>query len=855
MHPLHDYLAASLSDKLKTRRVVVWYDLRREFVPFVDELRGGPNCPGKLATVSVGDTNAQLAEYDGSFFEVRAVAEPVVAADNPEPLLVYVPGVERDLKASVLMELEKAGECYQPQLKRIARNVLAERFTAGVIDDILKPERVAYEDLARQFSKTAGAEPPSMLKAIFHDVSGNDAILAAWLARDTRDEEIARKEAIPELSKLVNARLDLELPGGMSIAKMRVSTLRYVLGNEFRLDLGCAAPASLDAVPVPKNKDQEVAIRELARRLRTSHPEDYMGLADKIQDELGLAEAKIPAESLGTIDTFRFEERALLVHCGDLIVQGRFADALALVTERERSFWLDRDVTRKIHWEVCRRMAELGAVAKGVHAAIETTGASVRAWLDAYTDKDGWHRMDQAQRRLEALLVRLDDPDERPLGLVRRAYEDACHAMAVGFARQLTAANWVTPNASAQTKIFGEFVSGGPKPVAYFLVDSLRFEMGIDLCARLPKTAEVNIRPALASLPSITTVGMAALMPGASGSFVVAEQNGKLGCQIENVFLPDLASRKRFAAARVPGLVDMTLDELLGATQAKLAKKIGGAKVIVVRSQEIDQMGESGQSLWVRQAMDTVIDNLARGVRKLSTAGVEHAVITADHGHLFFADDRDESMRVDSPGGQEIELHRRCWIGRGGKTPSGCTRVSAVALGYASDLELVFPVGCGVFKAGGDLAFHHGGPSLQEMVVPVVKVRLPSQQVEKKGSASLVATDVPEKITNRIFTLKLRTGGANLALFASATMVRPLLLSADKQVGVGKQVGKACLAIDAEYDATTGCVTLQPGKTATVAFQLSDDSVKSLHVVVLDPTTDAELYRSTNEIPVEVLGA
>jgi len=159
----------------------------------------------------------------------------VVAVDNPDPLLVYVPGIERDLKASVLMELEKAGECYQPQLKRIARNVLAERFTAGVIDDILKPERVAYEDLARQFSKTDGAEPPSMLKAIFHDVSGNDAILAAWLARDTRDEEIATKEAIPELSKLVNARLDLELPEGTSIAKMRASTLRYVLGNEFRI--------------------------------------------------------------------------------------------------------------------------------------------------------------------------------------------------------------------------------------------------------------------------------------------------------------------------------------------------------------------------------------------------------------------------------------------------------------------------------------------------------------------------------------------------------------------------------------------------------------------------------------------
>lgn len=846
MHPLHDYLAASLSDKLKARRVVVWYDVRREFVPFVEELRGGPNRPGNLATVCVGDTNAQLAEYDGSFFEVRAVVEPVVAADNPEPLLVYVPGVERDLKASVLMELEKAGECYQPQLKRIARNVLAERYTAGVIDDILAPERVSYEDLARQLSKADGAEPPSMLKAIFHDVSRNDDILAAWLARDTRDEEIAAKDAIPELSKLVGARLDLDLPEGASIAKKRALTLRYVLGNEFRMDLHCAPPASLNALPVPKNKDQETAVRDLARRLRTSHADEYMALADGVESELGLAEAKIPAESLGTIDTFRFEERALLVHCGDLIVQERFAEALALVAERERSFWLDRDVTRKIHWEVCRRMAELGAVAKEVRAAIETTGASVRAWLDAYAAKDGWHRLDQAQRRLEALLIHLDDPAERPLGLVRRAYEDTCQAMAVGFARQLTAANWVMPGASAQTKIFAEYVSGGPKRVAYFLVDSLRFEMGVDLCARLPKTAEVNVHPALASLPSITTVGMSALMPGASGSFVVTEQNGKLGCQIGSAFLPDLSARKRFAAARVPGLVDMTLDELLGLPHGKLAKKIGAAQVIVVRSQEIDQVGEGGPSLWVRQVMDTVIDNLARGVGKLSRAGVEHAVITADHGHLFFAADRDESMRVESPGGQQIELHRRCWIGRGGKTPSGCIRVSAAALGYASDLELVFPAGCGVFKAGGDLAFHHGGPSLQEMVIPVIKVRLPSQEAEKKSTASLVATGVPEAITNRIFTVTFQAGGANLALFANATTVRPLLLSASKQVG------RACLAIDAEYDATTGCVKLQPGKPATVAFQLSDDSVTALHVVVLDPATDAELYRSPSEIPVRL---
>ena len=175
----------------------------------------------------------------------------------------------------------------------------------------------------------------------------------------------------------------------------------------------------------------------------------------------------------------------------------------------------------------------------------------------------------------------------------------------------------------------------------------------------------------------------------------VVEQGGKLGARIDDSFLPDLAARKKFAAARVPKLVDVALDELLSLQPSKLAKKLEGAQVVIVRSQEIDHAGEAGFTFQARQVMDTVIDNLARAIRKLAAAGVEHAVVSADHGHLFFADDRDESMRTDAPGGDTVELHRRCWIGRGGATPPGCVRVAASALGYASDLDFVFPAASG----------------------------------------------------------------------------------------------------------------------------------------------------------------
>jgi hypothetical protein len=848
MHPLYEYIAKQLAERLKARKVVVWYDVRREFAPFIAELRGGARTTDEAVPVTVSGTTARLTEYDGSMFELRRVVEPFVCGDEPaECIIIYVPGCERDRQGSVLMELEKAGDCYEPQLKRLARNLLRQRYTDGVIDEMLAPERVSYEDLARASSDTSSTEPPSVLKSIFHSTSGNDGIIAAWLSSCERDGEIEAKEATRELVKLVRSKLGLELPDDAALPKLRSITLRYGLAGEFRCDLSGAPPSVLDAIPAPKTKDEEAAVRELAHQLRTKFADVYSEMADRVEAELGLRDAAVPASTLGSIDTFRFEERVLLAHCGDLVAAKKFDDALEIIGRREHCFWLDRDVGRKAQWEACRRMAELGSLGATVRAAVGKSGGDANAWIGAYAAKDGWFRLDQAQRRLEAWVANLDDePQERPLGVVRGVYEDACRAMADGFTKALVAAKWTVSPSLHQTRIYSEIVSEQPKPVAYFFVDAMRYEMGVELSERLPKSVEVSVRAAICALPSITPIGMAALQPGASSSFSVVEQGGTLGAKIDDAFLPDLTARKKFTASRVPNLADIALDELLSLQPSKLAKKIAGAQVVVVRSQEIDHAGERGFTFQARQVMDTVIDNLARAIRKLAAAGVEHCVLTADHGHLFFPSDRDESMRIDAPGGDQIELHRRCWIGRGGATPTGCVRVPASALGYDSDLDFVFPLGSGVFKAGGDLAFHHGGPSLQEMVIPVVTVRMKVQEQERSRSGPVTAAGLPDAVTNRIFSVTIQLDGKNLSLFSTELVVRPLLISA------GKQVGGVGMAIDGDFDRATGCVKLQAGKPVTVAFLLSDESAPSLRIVIQDPTTDAELYRSPTDIPVRL---
>jgi hypothetical protein len=172
--------------------------------------------------------------------------------------------------------------------------------------------------------------------------------------------------------------------------------------------------------------------------------------------------------------------------------------------------------------------------------------------------------------------------------------------------------------------------------------------------------------------------------------------------------------------------------------------------------------------------------------------------------------------------------------------------VTASALGYDSDLDFVFPLGIGVFKAGGDLAFHHGGASLQELVIPVITVRTKVREQERSTSGPVTATGLPDAVTNRIFSVTIQLDGKNLSLFSTDLVVRPLLISA------GKQVGGVGMAIDGDFDRATGCVKLQAGKPVTVAFLLSDESAPSVRIVIQDPITDAEMYRSPTDIPVRL---
>jgi hypothetical protein len=620
--------------------------------------------------------------------------------------------------------------------------------------------------------------------------------------------------------------------------------LRYVLVNEFRSDLSCEPPASIGMVPTPPLKDHIDRVREVAQRLRKEFPERYVAIADQIEGELALGHTAIDPACLGSIDTFRFEEKVLLHHAGELGAAKRFDESMAIVTARARSFWADRDVARQAQWGACRLMAELGLAIERVSASMRRMGKDPARWIAAYTAEQGWHRVDRLHRQLESWIAQMDEEPEAEtaLGMLRREYDELLKGMNSGFVEALRGGAWTVPEVLHQTRVYRECVEPMPGRVAYFLVDALRFEMGRELADQLQGALELSVRPAVAALPTITPVGMAALLPGASSSFAVVAGRSGAAAQIEGTILPGSAERQKLFKAKHPDAADIALGELLRDSAKKLASRFGDARFLIVRSTEIDQLGEADGGAIARHVMDTGIGNIARAVRKLAGIGFGSFVIAADHGHLFSLR-REDDMKIDPPGGQPLEEHRRCWIGYGGTTPSAAVRIPAAELGYASDLEFVFPTSTGVFKAGGGLAYHHGGLSLQEVVVPVITFRMPTREPKAPAGATVRLVNCPAAVTNRTFVVRLQIEGDLLT--QDGVAMRPLL------IGGGEQVGQAGMASVETFDRTSGVVHVKPPGDLEVGMMLKNDTCKAVRVVIQDPATDAVLAQS-DDIPVRL---
>lgn len=823
------FLHKKIVDLLGDRRIVVWYDAEGDFKSFAAEFNA-PNCEVLSAEASVLKTRRRADEI------YRLMNESENPSERDRCLLIYIPrrrgaGEEekmRDPFEVYAMAGAPFGDAEDQKIDSLARQAMPDK-----ADEITRLFREGKPDIALLDGLEKTQRWP-LLNDVFRTETPAEIIAAALCNTAKAKEAAAKPGCVDELLRLLAAAVGFKHTGGdRDWNVLRPKAAEYIFFSEFVFDLPESVPDALSAVPRAGVEAKSVVYAACDRmRSDTGLRETYVELAQGIESGLRLPDLMPKDFDPGGRDTFPFEERRLLGRAVGLVVNGDPASARTVIENRKRSIWR-RDPQRSPAWTALERAAAViesaAAVSKGL-----TGKENLSVLLDAYTDVDGWWRLDRASRLFETALTACTDDDviAPVVDLCRRRYREAVTALQDAFLAAVQAEGWPPDGAPRQTRIFDEHVAPlleRREKTAFFMVDSLRYEMGRDLGEALAGMGEVHVGRAAGVVPTVTGCGMAALMPGADGMLRLVEKDGGLVPALGTRLLKTSADRMKLLADTYGDrFFETTLDDLLGSPK-KAAANLKKAELFVVRTQDPDAVAENLGAWRARRYLSDVIGDIAAAVRWVVSQGVDRVVISADHGHMMLPEIPAGDVVQTPPGGWPASK-RRCLLGSGLSGSAGTVTLKAGHVGVQGDVqEVCLPIGFRVFSEGE--GYFHGGLSLQEAVVPVIVFRAGREKQTTAGKPEIDVRYRSDKFTSRVIGLKFHLQSD---MFGTAARVK--IEAYDGTGTKAKVIGEAA---DCEArDEKTREVTLEAGRETPVPVLIDPDfDGAEIEIRVSDPQT------------------
>ena len=320
--------------------------------------------------------------------------------------------------------------------------------------------------------------------------------------------------------------------------------------------------------------------------------------------------------------------------------------------------------------------------------------------------------------------------------------------------------------------------------VCVIISDAMRYEIGEELLSLIRKEDRygAELEPVLSMLPSYTQLGMAALLPNReltiadndTGTVLVDGMSSQ--GTANRVKILEQFVRQRATACKAEELMAMHGDDCRALVRDN--------DVIYVYHNRIDATGDKRETEErVFEEVEETLQELIRLIKKLTAANANNLLITADHGFLYQnrpIEDSDFSGD-DAEGEQILFRDRRFVLGKGLSSVPGLHTFTSQQLGLAGSVEVQIPRSINRLRLrGSGSRFVHGGASLQEVVVPVIKVNkkrqsdLSAVEVDILRGASSVITSgqlavtmyqagpVTEKVQPRMLQAGIYTGEGEL---------------------------------------------------------------------------------------------
>lgn len=811
MSRLREQLADQLAKKVQTHGLVVWEDGEGEY---------------RDVAAAIAPDGVRLEAFGGSWYELRRRIEDALATEQPPQLIVYGPAPPPD---DPLAESRAAGAQFTRKLGTLVRQAMAGQLTESRITEIAGKARTLPE------AEAAIAGNGDADLRLISLLGTSDAIrMLATVLGGGADEAIVAASAWPLIVELCRDSVGASVEGTGD--EVRDALFRHLLLCDVATALSDELPDAIASAWQRPSAPQQRRAVEVLERLRTTGEGRvvYRALAYRADDALSLGEAMPWRPGLENVVGTEAVERVVLGHAVRSLEAGDF-DAVRRAAERRlalNAWGADATTGWGPQWRAVQAIAQLRSMI--ARTPIPASGAGLLSWYV----QTGWP-VDRAHRRLELARTELGAFGELEEGLIaaRGAYDAWLDGLLTRFTSATDAGALDTGELVRQGNVHDRFVGAAVTArTAYVWVDALRYELGVELVEALrPVAEEVTLYAAVAAAPSITPVGMANLLPDAASALRVGLDGDRILVTVGATEVKDVAGRRDLLRARHGSVADLDLNDAAQKGEKALARAIGDAGLVLLRSQEVDAAGESGLLSVAWSHFETVINLLASVVARLAQAGVERVVISADHGFIALGQDVGSQRVVDPPAGATGTVKRRVFVGRGGVPNPATVRVPLAACGVTSDLDVVVPRGLAVFRAGGGRQFFHGGLSPQELVVPVIVVQLAKSPEPQKLEVDVHVAG--ERITSGAFAATLSFSGN---LFTDQLTVR--VVAAES---VGRPVARVVSGDG--YDAETGTITVSNERPSVLSFQVTANLSRggNVEVEVLDARTGRKLTSST----------
>jgi len=335
--------------------------------------------------------------------------------------------------------------------------------------------------------------------------------------------------------------------------------------------------------------------------------------------------------------------------------------------------------------------------------------------------RTGW----QVEQAGEEIMLHLKRATTELVDLItplRNAYHSRWEEYMIRWSDLWTKAGCPAPDVRSQGEWLQEQLKGN-RPTAVLVIDALRYDIGMALKESINEregAERAQIAHARTALPAITALGMGMALPVNEKDLHADIVNGKWQLYHKDSPLNlSLAEDRREwlkTQAKVAPEALLTVEDI---EKGNIPEPHGKLNRLFIFDSLIDKLGhdEELEPLGTREVRERYL----RAIEHLQEKHWQRVVIVTDHGFIHWSGTASE-QRVSPPLPEPAYTSRRAlaypaeaaFEGPQGPAPGGKWRIAVTS-------------GAACFRTYGGLGFFHGGASLQEWIVPCIKIEWPGK--------------------------------------------------------------------------------------------------------------------------------